>query len=275
MITFENLSYCYPKSTTEVLCDVSFSIQAGEWLTLIGRNGSGKSTLIRMINGLLFPTTGRVCIEGIEVTKENLWETRKKVGMVFQNPENQFVGTTVFDDLAFGMENFQMLQEEMRKRINVVLEEVEMMAYKYKAPQDLSGGQKQRIAIAGILAMNPKIIVLDEATSMLDPAGKVQLLQLLQQFKRTREMTIVSITHDLSELEYSDRTLILEKGKVVSLTSSKEILENRDLRERYELGNTFIDTMADALKEKGFDLQIKGQDTSRWVEEICQLFLKR
>ena len=275
MIEVRNLSFHYPKCNENVLTDVSFTVHKGEWLTIIGKNGSGKSTLIKILNGLLLPTSGRIIVEGLEVTNENLRDIRKRIGMVFQNPENQFVGMTVFDDLAFGMENFQIPKEEMLRRINWVLEAMDICDLKYKAPQDLSGGQKQHIAVAGILTMRPAIIVLDEATSMLDPKGKENFIHLLKKLNKDYKITIVSVTHELSELEFSDRTLAIENGAIVSLASSKHILGNRALRAKYKLGDTFMDRFYDALIEQQFPISSSDLSASQLVEDICQLFLKK
>lgn len=196
------------------LDDLSFHVKQGEWLSIIGHNGSGKSTTVRLIDGLLAAESGQIFVEGELLTEENVWNIRHKIGMVFQNPDNQFVGATVEDDVAFGLENKGIPLEEMQARVKEALELVGMSAFADREPAHLSGGQKQRVAIAGAIAMRPNIIILDEATSMLDPEGRLELIQTIKEIRDQYNMTVVSITHDLDEVVLSDRVLVMKKGKL-------------------------------------------------------------
>lgn len=189
-------------------------MKQGEWLSIIGHNGSGKSTTVRLIDGLLAAESGQIFVEGELLTEENVWNIRQKIGMVFQNPDNQFVGATVEDDVAFGLENKGIPLEEMKARVKEVLKLVGMSAFANREPSRLSGGQKQRVAIAGAIAMRPNIIILDEATSMLDPEGRIELIQTIKEIRDKYNMTVISITHDLDEVALSDRVLVMKKEKL-------------------------------------------------------------
>ena len=197
ILEIKNLTYQYEESSDiYAVNDVSFDVFRGEWVSIIGRNGSGKSTTARLIDGLMAAASGEIIINGQTLTEKNVWELRQKVGMVFQNPDNQFVGSTVEDDVAFGMENHGVPREEMLARVNAALERVNMQEFKTKEPARLSGGQKQRVAIAGIVALRPDIIILDEATSMLDPKGRLEIIQVVREIKEQYGLTVISITHD-------------------------------------------------------------------------------
>lgn len=214
IIEVHNLKYKYDNDAEEyILNDVTFHVKQGEWLSIVGHNGSGKSTTIRLIDGLLEAESGEIFILGDRLTPENVWEKRRHIGMVFQNPDNQFVGATVEDDVAFGLENQGMDHETMVERVNEALEIVGMQDFKNREPARLSGGQKQRVAIAGIVALRPDIIILDEATSMLDPEGRLDLIQTVKRIKDENQMTVISITHDLDEVALSDRVLVMKKEK--------------------------------------------------------------
>ena len=206
IIEVKNLSYRYDhKSEDYILKDVSFHVKQGEWLSIVGHNGSGKSTTVRLIDGLLEAESGDIIISGDKLTADNVWEKRRQIGMVFQNPDNQFVGATVEDDVAFGLENQGMDYPMMVKRVHEALELVGMQNFKEREPARLSGGQKQRVAIAGVVALQPDIIILDEATSMLDPEGRLELIRTVKEIKDKNHLTVISITHDLDEI--SLRTL--------------------------------------------------------------------
>lgn len=224
MIEIKNLKFKYNQDQTSyTLNDVSFHVKHGEWLSIVGHNGSGKSTTARLIDGLLVAESGQIIVDGQELTEENVWDIRDKIGMVFQNPDNQFVGATVEDDVAFGLENKGLSYEEMVSRVQEALSFVGMTEFKGREPARLSGGQKQRVAIAGIVAMRPSILILDEATSMLDPEGRQELIQSIKAIRQQYGMTVLSITHDLDEVAMSDRVLVLKKGKVESISSPREL----------------------------------------------------
>lgn len=224
LVSVDSLSFMYEDQQTKALDNVSFQIMEGEWVAIVGHNGSGKSTLAKLLNGLYFTKEGSIRIGDIVISEETVWDARKRVGMVFQNPDNQFVGTTVKDDVAFGLENNAIPREEMHKRVEAALEKVNMLSFLDQEPHHLSGGQKQRVAIAGVIALKPSIIVLDEATSMLDPQGRQEVLELIKELKQ-ENMTVISITHDLDEAARADRIIIMNKGKVYQEGKPSEIFQ--------------------------------------------------
>lgn len=224
IIKLDNISYKYYGDTDrQALSEVSLSINKGEWVSVIGPNGSGKSTLAKAINGLIAPKSGAVCVGGHQLNNDSVWTIRQMVGMVFQNPDNQFVGSTVQDDVAFGLENLGVPREIMVERIRDALEKVGMLEFADREPARLSGGQKQRIAIAGIVALQPDIIILDEATSMLDPSGRKDVLQTVKEVKNQENLTVISITHDINEAVESDRILVMKKGRLYRQGTPEEI----------------------------------------------------
>lgn len=232
MIELKNVSFRYDKTVEEYQIDtVSFHVKQGEWLSIVGHNGSGKSTVVRLIDGLLEAESGEIYVDGKQLTRETIWEIRSKIGIVFQNPDNQFVGATVEDDVAFGLENQGIPREEMLQRVEKAIEQVGMLEFKDREPSRLSGGQKQRVAIAGIIALRPTIIILDEATSMLDPEGREDLMAVMRELQRKFQLTIISITHDLTEIALSDRTLVFQKGKLESSMTPRELFSRNDLNE--------------------------------------------
>ena len=232
---------------------VTFHVKRGEWLSIVGHNGSGKSTTIRLIDGLLEAESGEIWIDGQLLSSENVWDLRRQIGMVFQNPDNQFVGATVEDDVAFGLENQGLPREEMRKRVAESLELVGMLDFKKREPARLSGGQKQRVAIAGVVALRPAILILDEATSMLDPEGRKELIQTVQEIRKDYQMTVVSITHDLEEVAMSDRVLVMKKGQVESTSSPRELFSRDDL-DQIGLDEPFTNQLRESLREAGYQL---------------------
>ncbi|EAG3031945.1 energy-coupling factor transporter ATPase, partial [Listeria monocytogenes] len=199
IIELNAITVRYSEEERAALNNVSFSINKGEWVALIGHNGSGKSTLAKTINGLILPQEGSVSVGELPLNEENIWNIRKMVGMVFQNPDNQFVGSTVEDDVAFGLENQGIPREEMLVRVKDALEQVRMSEFATREPARLSGGQKQRVAIAGVVALRPDIIILDEATSMLDPEGREEVIATIKKIKEKNNLTVLSITHDIDE----------------------------------------------------------------------------
>ncbi len=232
MIELKNVSFRYDKTVEEYQIDtVSFHVKQGEWLSIVGHNGSGKSTVVRLIDGLLEAESGEIYIDGKKLTRETIWEIRSKIGIVFQNPDNQFVGATVEDDVAFGLENQGIPRGEMLQRVEKAIDQVGMLKFKDREPSRLSGGQKQRVAIAGIIALRPTIIILDEATSMLDPEGREDLMAVMRELQKKFQLTIISITHDLSEIALSDRTLVFQKGKLESSMTPRELFSRNDLNE--------------------------------------------
>ena len=232
MIDLKNVSFRYDNTVEEYQIDtVSFHVKQGEWLSIVGHNGSGKSTVVRLIDGLLEAESGEIYVDGKQLTRETIWEIRSKIGIVFQNPDNQFVGATVEDDVAFGLENQGIPREEMLQRVEKAIEQVGMLEFKDREPSRLSGGQKQRVAIAGIIALRPTIIILDEATSMLDPEGREDLMAVMRELQKKFQLTIISITHDLTEIALSDRTLVFQKGKLESSMTPRELFSRNDLNE--------------------------------------------
>lgn len=254
IIEVQHLKYKYDHHADDyILKDVTFHVKQGEWLSIVGHNGSGKSTTIRLIDGLLEAESGEIIIDGDKLTLENVWEKRRHIGMVFQNPDNQFVGATVEDDVAFGLENQGMGYQTMFDRVQEALDIVGMQDFKEREPARLSGGQKQRVAIAGVVALRPDIIILDEATSMLDPEGRLELIQTVKKIKNRHGMTVISITHDLDEVALSDRVLVMKEGQVESTSTPSELFSRVDL-EDLGLDEPFTNQVKATLLNSGFQL---------------------
>lgn len=254
IIEVRNLKYKYDsESENYTLNDVSFQVKKGEWLSIVGHNGSGKSTTVRLIDGLLEAESGDIIISGDKLTAENVWEKRRQIGMVFQNPDNQFVGATVEDDVAFGLENQGLDYDLMVERVQQALELVGMQDFKEREPARLSGGQKQRVAVAGVVALRPDIIILDEATSMLDPEGRLDLIQIVKKIKDSNQLTVISITHDLDEIALSDRVLVMKEGQVESTATPRELFSREDLEE-LGLDQPFVNQVKTALRQSGLPL---------------------
>ena len=253
IIEMTDVSFRYTEENADfVLNHVNLSIQQGEWVTLIGPNGSGKSTLTKAMNGLVIPNDGKIVINGTEMNAENLWSVRRKIGMVFQNPENQFVGATVEDDVAFGLENIGMPRAEMKKRVKDALQRVDMWDLADRQPANLSGGQKQRAAIAGVIASRPEIIVLDEATSMLDPRGREMVFETMKEIKQHDDLTIISITHDINEALESDRIIVMDNGKIITSGTPEEIFAYGERLIDLGLEVPFSETLKASLARVGF-----------------------
>ena len=254
IIEVRNLKYKYDsESENYTLNDVSFQVKKGEWLSIVGHNGSGKSTTVRLIDGLLEAESGDIIISGDKLTVENVWEKRRQIGMVFQNPDNQFVGATVEDDVAFGLENQGLDYNLMVERVQQALELVGMQDFKEREPARLSGGQKQRVAVAGVVALRPDIIILDEATSMLDPEGRLDLIQTVKKIKDSNQLTVISITHDLDEIALSDRVLVMKEGQVESTATPRELFSREDLEE-LGLDQPFVNQVKAALRQSRLPL---------------------
>ena len=272
-VEVEKLTFSYDQETNAVE-DVSFSVEEGSYTTIIGHNGSGKSTVAKLITGLLEKKSGKVVIDGLELNEDNLYEIRKRVGIVFQNPDNQFIGSTVRDDIAFGLENRCIPQENMDDIINEFAEKVRMTKYLDKEPTRLSGGQKQRVAIAGILAMKPKILIFDEATSMLDPQGKDEIKKVIRNLHKDSTLTIISITHDIEEVITADYVIALSKGHVAMSGTPQELFADTDQVRKIHLELPFALRMQEALAREGIHL---GREITMegLVEELCRYDSKR
>lgn len=272
IIEVKNLSYRYDhKSEDYILKDVSFHVKQGEWISIVGHNGSGKSTTVRLIDGLLEAESGDIIISGDKLTADNVWEKRRQIGMVFQNPDNQFVGATVEDDVAFGLENQGMDYPMMVKRVHEALELVGMQNFKEREPARLSGGQKQRVAIAGVVALQPDIIILDEATSMLDPEGRLELIRTVKDIKDKNQLTVISITHDLDEISLSDRVLVMKNGQVESTATPRKLFSRPDL-EDLGLDQPFVNQVKAAMIQTGLTLPETYLTEKELQEQLWELF---
>lgn len=260
ILSFNDVTFSYtPDEPTayKAVQNVTFSINKGEWIAIVGHNGSGKSTMAKLMSGLLFPEQGEVRIKRDVLTEENLWEIRSQIGMVFQNPDNQFVGATVQDDVAFSLENNGVPYEEMVKRVQEALHQVKMESFLNHEPHHLSGGQKQRVAIAGALAMHPQILILDEATSMLDPQGRDEVLKIVQALREQIGLTVLSITHDLEEALLADRVIFMNDGKKYAEGTPSEIFALGDQLTEFGLDLPFAMKMTRLLQAQG--VQLVGQ----------------
>lgn len=254
LVNVKNVSFKYERQEEYALKHVSLQIFDREWLAIVGHNGSGKSTLAKLLIGLHYPQEGMIEVNGILLSEETVWDIRKLIGMVFQNPDNQFVGTTVQDDVAFGLENLGIPRKEMVERVQESLKKVKMENYLNQEPYHLSGGQKQRVAIAGLLALRPKIIILDEATSMLDPRGRDEVLATIKELKDDNELTVISITHDLEEAAKADRIIVMNKGEVYSEGTPEEIFQMDEELIKLGLDIPFPIKLSKALRERGIPL---------------------
>ena len=271
IIDVKNLSFRYKESQEYYdVKDITFHVKRGEWLSIVGHNGSGKSTTIRLIDGLLEVESGEIVIDGQRLTEENVWNIRRQIGMVFQNPDNQFVGATVEDDVAFGLENQGLSRQEMKKRVEEALDLVGMLDFKKREPARLSGGQKQRVAIAGVVALRPAILILDEATSMLDPEGRRELIETVKGIRKDYDMTVISITHDLEEVAMSDRVLVMKKGEIESTSSPRELFSRNDL-DQIGLDDPFSNQLKHSLSQNGCDLPENYLTESELEDKLWEL----
>ncbi|HHV3433104.1 energy-coupling factor ABC transporter ATP-binding protein [Streptococcus agalactiae] len=275
IITVNNLFFKYDSNQTHYqLENVSFHVKQGEWLSIIGHNGSGKSTTVRLIDGLLEAESGQIIIDGQELTEDNVWELRHKIGMVFQNPDNQFVGATVEDDVAFGLENKGILLKDMKERVDQALDLVGMSEFKMREPARLSGGQKQRVAIAGAVAMRPQVIILDEATSMLDPEGRLELIRTIRAIRQKYNLTVISITHDLDEVALSDRVIVMKNGKVESTSTPKALFGRGNRLISLGLDVPFTSRLMAELAANGLDIGTEYLTEKELEEQLWELNLK-
>lgn len=274
IIRIENVTYKYNSigedSQLTAIKDINISVKKGEYLVILGHNGSGKSTLAKLMNGLLLPTRGDVYVKNMNTKDANkIWEIRETAGMVFQNPDNQIVATIVEEDVAFGPENQGIPPKEIRKRVDEALEIVEMSEYKKHAPHLLSGGQKQRVAIAGILAMRPECIILDEPTAMLDPIGRIEIINTIMKLNREEKKTIVHITHFMDEAVEADRILIMEQGKIVMEGSPREIFSQVEKVKSLGLDVPQVTELAFELRKEGIDIPTDILTIEELVKALC------
>ncbi|WP_163655133.1 energy-coupling factor ABC transporter ATP-binding protein [Listeria sp. PSOL-1] len=275
LVQFKNVSYKYEEESVYAVNDVSFSVKKGEWLALVGHNGSGKSTIAKLLNGLLFPETGFIKIGHFVLSEKTIWDIRRQVGMVFQNPDNQFVGATVQDDVAFGLENHGVPHDIMVQRVHNAISEVGMTNYKLQEPARLSGGQKQRVAIAGVIALQPNVIILDEATSMLDPKGRKEVMEIIRILREREEVTVISITHDLDEVLSADRVIVMNQGQVYQAGSPQEIFKQAKQLKEIGLGVPFIIELQDRLTEQGLYKSDTVLAEGALLEELWTLHSKK
>lgn len=271
ILSLNNVTFTYAPEEPAVknaVEDVSFKVDEGEWIAIVGHNGSGKSTITRLINGLIFPQKGTVQVMGQILNEDNLWEIRSQIGMVFQNPDNQFVGATVQDDVAFALENNGVPYEDMVKRVHEALHQVKMDDFLNHEPQHLSGGQKQRVAIAGALALRPRMLILDEATSMLDPQGRQEVLQVVRALRKETGLTVLSITHDLEEAIMADRLLFMNGGKKFAEGTPSEIFALGDQLVELGLDLPFVMKLEKLLLAEGIQLLGEHMTEEQLVNDL-------
>lgn len=267
-IEIENLTFSYDKGE-KVFNNLSLNIEKGKYCVILGRNGSGKSTLAKLITGLLTMQEGQIKVDGIEINEKNIYDIRNRIGIVFQNPDNQFIGATVRDDIAFGLENHLVAQNKMDSIINEYAQKVGMDKYLDKEPSNLSGGQKQRVAIAGVLAMTPDIVIFDEATSMLDPKGKKEIKEVILKMRELfKDMTILSITHDVEEALLADEVIVVDNGNIAIQGHPEKVFIHYDLLKKLNLDIPFAYKFKNLLEENGID--IDTIDIEKMVKKLCQ-----
>lgn len=270
IISLQEVTFTYAEDeqVLPAVNNVSYSVYEGEWVAIVGHNGSGKSTLARLMNGLLFPQTGNVRIFGEVLNEENLWDIRSQMGMVFQNPDNQFVGATVQDDVAFALENNGIPFEEMVERVEASLVKVKMNEFMNSEPHHLSGGQKQRVAIAGAIALKPKILLLDEATSMLDPQGREEVLATVRQLREETDLTVISITHDLEEAVLADRVIMMNQGKKYAEGTPEQIFQQGQQLLDLGLDMPFAMNVSRLLRAEGVSLVADHMSEEELVNDL-------
>ena len=291
IIKTENLGFTYedydgelPVVSTDkeipALSGVDLTVYEGEYVAVLGHNGSGKSTLAKLLNMILIPTVGNIYIDGVEITapdfsEDDVFEVRRNIGMVFQNPDNQLVATVVEEDVAFGPENLGLPREEIRKRVDEALELVDMTAYKRHAPHKLSGGQKQRVAIAGIIAMKPKVIIFDESTAMLDPLGRQEVIRIMEKLNREENITVINITHYMDEAARADRVVVINDGKLLLDGTAKEVFSDVDTLHRVGLEAPQGKELVSELSKLGYDLDKDALDESECAEALIKFINNR
>lgn len=271
LLQAENVSFSYDKKHN-VIKNVSLSVDEGEYVAIIGHNGSGKSTLAKLFNGLIKPDEGNIVVDGFSAAeKKNLFEIRRRVGVVFQNPDNQLVASIVEDDVAFGPENIGVPRKEIEERINFELSAVGMEKFRHSSPNRLSGGQKQRIAIAGVLALKPKILVLDESTAMLDPQGRKEVLGVVKKLNREQNVTVVTITHYMDEVVCADKVYVVNDGTIAMSGKPEEIFKRKEELKNYGLELPLAAVIADKLIDEGVPLPDGILTEEKLAEELCAL----
>lgn len=275
LIEFHNVSFAYGTEeggeTVDVLENLNLNIEKGSFVAVLGHNGSGKSTIAKLTNGILFPQSGKVLVDGMETKPDDsIYDIRKKVGMVFQNPDNQIVASIVEEDVAFGVENLGIPPEECRRRVDDALKTVGMYELREKAPHKLSGGQKQRVAVAGIIAMRPQCIVLDEPTAMLDPNGRKEVIKAVKELNRKENVTVILITHYMEEVVHADRVYVMDSGKVVMTGTPREIFSQVETLKQYRLDVPQVTLLAYELKKAGVEIPDGILTTEELVSALCQ-----
>ena len=260
------------QDTQRAVNDVNLDIEAGQFVAVLGHNGSGKSTLAKHLNALLLPTEGTLWVDGIDTSKEpELWKVRQKAGMVFQNPDNQIIGTVVEEDVGFGPENMGVPTEKIWERVDESLKKTGMTSYRYHSPNKLSGGQKQRVAIAGVMAMRPKCIILDEPTAMLDPNGRKEVLEAVSDLNRREGVTVILITHYMEEVVHADKVYVMDNGEVVMQGTPREIFSQVETLKEYRLDVPQVTILADELRKRGLDIPAGVLKKEELVEILCRL----
>lgn len=275
MIKVSHLTYAYTQNSQPALDDVSFTISSGDWVAIVGHNGSGKSTLAQALDGLIDFKLGNIWVDGTKLTEQSVWTVRSNIGMIFQNPDNQFVGATVEDDVAFGLENMAVPHDEMQARVDEALSEVHMSEFRRKQPEQLSGGQKQRVALAGVIAMQPKIIILDEATSMLDPVGRLEILGVIRKLKKRLGITVLSITHEIDETTDADKIIVLNDGKIVSTGAPETIYSHSGLLLKLGLDVPYSQRLKRELTQRHIKTPETYFDEEGMVDWLWQSLLKK
>ena len=278
IIKIKNITFTYPESDSPAIDQLSFEIPRGSWTSIIGHNGSGKSTIVRLINGLLVPNENEdsfIEVDGTKLTDDSVWDIRNKVGVVFQNPDNQFVGATVADDVAFGLENRGVPRSEMVKLVPEAIKAVGMTDYINTEPANLSGGQKQRVAIAGIIAIRPKVIILDEATSMLDPEGRDRILKTVHQMQDDYNLTVIAITHDIDEASLADNVIVMDDGHLITQGTPKDVFAQAKLLKKIGLDIPFYMQVKQALLEDEFPIPEQVNSEKELIKYLCQLNSKK
>ncbi|MBA1434170.1 energy-coupling factor transporter ATPase [Bombilactobacillus bombi] len=271
IISLKDVTFTYDNANKSALNKINLTVKPQQWVAIVGLNGSGKSTLAKLINGILPADSGTITVAGEKLTEQSLWNIRRKIGIIFQNPDHQFVGATVEDDVAFGLENQNMPRKQMVQRVAWALDQVQMSAFKNKAPQTLSGGQKQRVAIAGVIALQPQIIIMDESTSMLDPNGRRDILKIIRKLQQQLGITILSITHDLSEIVEADQVVILKRGIIEKTATVAEIFADPTRLTAWGLRPPFTQRLQLSLLQAGVLLTKKYQTKQGLADELWQL----
>ena len=272
IISVKDVTFTYEEATEPALTGVTLDVKRGEFLAVLGHNGSGKSTLAKLLNALYLPTEGKVIACGFDTADEDhLWDIRQQAGMIFQNPDNQIVATVVREDVAFGMENLGVPHDEMVQRIDEALAAVRMTDYADSAPHMLSGGQKQRVAIAGILAMQPSVIIADEATAMLDPSGRKEVLKTIKRLNRENGITVVWITHFMEEAAQADRIVVMNKGTTVLSGTPREVFEQVETLREIHLDVPHMTDLSQDLRKEGMPLPVGILTVEEMAEEVCKL----